>query len=285
MSWKIIVAVVFVLILLVSGAFIYGAYRWQADTKALQTRIKTARVALSTKTFQLSDLQGLPEPVQRYFQTVLKEGQPLITKVTVEHSGTFNMGKHNDQWKPFKSRQLIITKRPGFVWDARIRMAPAMTVHVHDAYIAGKGILTARLFGFLTVMEQPDSPQLAQGEFVRFCAEAAWYPTVLLPGQGVRWQAIDKSSAGATITDGPNTVQLVFRFDDRGLISSVRCDERYREVNGRLVATSWQGRFWKYETHDGMLIPVKGEVAWLLPEGEKPYWRGHIQKIEYEFAR
>jgi hypothetical protein len=26
-------------------------------------------------------------------------------------------------------------------------------------------------------------------------------------------------------------------------------------------------------------------VAWLPPEGAKPYWRGHITEIRYHFAR
>jgi hypothetical protein len=33
-----------------------------------------------------------------------------------------------------------------------------------------------------------------------------------------------------------------------------------------------------------MLVPLGGEVAWLPPEGPKPYWRGRITAIEYEFA-
>jgi hypothetical protein len=34
-----------------------------------------------------------------------------------------------------------------------------------------------------------------------------------------------------------------------------------------------------------MLVPMSGEVAWLPPEGEKPYWRGHITEIDHDFAR
>ncbi len=30
---------------------------------------------------------------------------------------------------------------------------------------------------------------------------------------------------------------------------------------------------------------LESEVAWLLPEGTKPYWRGHITEIDYEFAQ
>ncbi len=30
---------------------------------------------------------------------------------------------------------------------------------------------------------------------------------------------------------------------------------------------------------------LEGEVAWLLEKGPKPYWRGRIQKIKYEYAQ
>jgi hypothetical protein len=79
-------------------------------------------------------------------------------------------------------------------------------------------------------------------------------------------------------------VKLVFQFDAQGRISSVRSDGRYREVDGVQVATPWQGRFWDYALRDGMLVPLEGEVAWLLEDGPEPYWRGRIQRIEYEFG-
>ncbi len=120
---------------------------------------------------------------------------------------------------------------------------------------------------------------------MRFFAEGAWYPTALLPSQSVVWEAIDDTQAKATLTDGITTVKLVFQFDAQGLIGSVSSDGRYRELDGVQVATPWQGRFWDYELRDGMLIPHEGEVAWLLQEGPKPYWRGRIQRIEYEYAQ
>lgn len=33
-----------------------------------------------------------------------------------------------------------------------------------------------------------------------------------------------------------------------------------------------------------MIVPLDAEVAWLPPEGEKPYWRGHITEISYELV-
>jgi len=285
MWWKVIIVALVVLTFVITVAILYGTNRWQSDTRELHAKMEAARVLITPKSYDPRELEGLPAPVQRYFRAVLKEGQPLVAAVSVEHTGTFNMSETGEQWKPFKSIQRVITQRPGFVWDARIRMAPAMTVHVHDAYVAGAGVLTAKLFGLLTVMKQPSTPELAQGELMRFFAEGAWCPTALLPSQGMVWEAMDDTQASATLTDGTTTVKLIFQFDAQGLISSVRSNERYREVDGVLVATPWQGRFWDYELRDGMLIPLEGEVAWLLQEGPKPYWRGRIQRIEYEYAQ
>jgi hypothetical protein len=33
-----------------------------------------------------------------------------------------------------------------------------------------------------------------------------------------------------------------------------------------------------------MQVPMTGEVAWLLPEGDLPYWRGTITDLRYAFA-
>jgi hypothetical protein len=35
---------------------------------------------------------------------------------------------------------------------------------------------------------------------------------------------------------------------------------------------------------ESMLVPIDGAVAWQLPEGKKPYWRGHITEICYQSA-
>ena len=163
-------------------------------------------------------------------------------------------------------------------------MFPGVPVHVHDAYVAGAGVLHGAVLGLLTVVNMADSPEMARGELMRFFAEAAWYPTALLPSQGVRWEAVDESSAHATLSDGPLTLKLLFRFNADGLIDTVRAESRGRSVDGKTVNAPWQGRYWRYAMQDGMRVPQEGEVAWLLPEGDQPYWRGTTLSATYEFA-
>ena len=105
----------------------YGAMRWADATRALHFRLEAARMT--------------PAPVQRFFRAVLTDGQPMIAVATVLHTGTFNMGESAEQWKALTSTQRVITRQPGFVWDGRVAVLPGLNVHVHDAYVAGEGIL------------------------------------------------------------------------------------------------------------------------------------------------
>lgn len=278
-------AVVIVGVLFVAlGAF--GASRWADSTRALNERLEAARQPISPTRFDAArELEGLPAPVQRYFRTVLTDGQPLVAAATVEHRGTFNMGEAAEQWKSFTSQQRVITRRPGFIWDGKVAMLPGLNVHVHDAYVAGEGILHPAILGLFTLVDMRGTREVAEGELMRFFAEAAWYPTALLPSQGVRWESIDERSARATLVDGLVSLTLTFTFAGDGTVQAARADARGRTVAGKVVMTPWEGRWSDVQVRDGMKVPMTGEVAWLTPEGRKPYWRGTISSARYEFAK
>jgi hypothetical protein len=282
MAWK----TVLLLALALAGAAVvaasWGSSRWNAGTRALITRLHDASDRPEAAAFDPEGLSGLPEPVRRYLRTVIPPGRTPIRAVAIEHTGTFDLATGDPRWLPFTSRQRVVTGRPGFVWDARIRMAPGVRVFVHDAYVGGEGVLEAKVLGLVTVARATSTPELAQGELTRYLAETPWYPTALLPGHGVAWVAIDERRAAATLTDGDVSVRMNFTFDDEGLVESVRSEDRYRDDDGALVPTPWEGRFWDYAERDGLLVPLEGEVAWLLPDGPRPYWRGRIEEIAYE---
>ena len=282
---RVLIVLVLVLVAVPVGAWLYGAYRWNSETQDLRARLDAARVPIRPQSVDFRELKGLPAPVQRYFRAVLEEGQPMVAGVRVWHTGTFNMGETTDQWKPFGSDQKVVTQRPGFDWNGRVSMMPGLPVRVHDAYVAGEGVLHAALLGLFSVVDMRRTGDVAEGELMRFFAEAAWYPTALLPSQGVRWEAVDDRSAHATLVEGDISITMLFTFNEEGLIDTVRAEARGRAVGDEIVPTPWQGRFWNYEERGGMRVPLDGEVAWLLPEDEKPYWRGHITELDYEFQR
>ncbi|MGQ4650609.1 DUF6920 family protein [Lyngbya aestuarii] len=275
-------AIIGVLIIVSFGiATTYGSYRWQLDTAELRAKLKSGQQIMKLNIYDPKEIEGLPAPVQRFFQTVLKDGQPIVAAVKLSQQGQFNLNELEDKWNPFTATQLVITQPLGFDWDARIQMAAGLNAFVHDTYLLGEGNLHASLLGLFTLANMPNTPELNQGELLRFFAEALWYPTALLPSQGVRWEAIDDNSARANLTDGATTVSGVFQFNADGTISTFRAEVRYRD---KLTAMPWGGSFRDYTVRDGMLIPLEGEVGWEYPEGIRLYFKGKITEISYEFA-
>jgi hypothetical protein len=272
------------------GLSAFGGIAWTRWMRTLQASLEAGRQdgkpgASSPPTrYDARELEGLPAPVQRYFRTVLADGQPIITAVSIDIAGNFNMSPTGEQWKPFTSRQRVVTRRPGFVWDARIAMLPGVTVRVVDSYIVGNGLLRAAIQGLFTMADIQGGGEIARGEFMRWFAEVAWYPTALLPSQGVSWEAVDDRSANATFIDGPLTLTLLFRFNEAGLIGSFRAEARGGMVGDKMIVAPWEGVWSNYQAVDGVQVPFTGEVAWMRPEGRKPYFIGTVTALAFEFA-
>ena len=186
------------LVAIAIGLRALGAARWTELVRKHTTQLESGSVGAqgrrpSPARFDARELEGLPSPVQRYLRAVLTDGQPIIAAATVEMAGTMNMSATGEQWKPFTSRQRVITRRPGFLWDAQVFMFPGLPVHVQDSYIAGQGRLIAKLLGLFTVADSQGEGEIARGEFMRYFAESPWYPTVLLQSRacaGKQWTTL-----------------------------------------------------------------------------------------------
>jgi hypothetical protein len=226
------------------------------------------------------DPARVPPPVARYFAFVLPAGHPIVAIAHLRFDGTF-AAKPN-KWTPFTAEQHVRTDPPGFVWDAHIAMTPS--VYVRDSYTDGDGTMEARMAGVVPLVHQHGTPEMASASLMRFLAEAVWFPTALLPRDGLSWSAVDDSTARVTLTDRPTTVSLDVSFGPRGEITTVS-GMRYRDVNGTPVLTPWIGHHTRYARSGGMMIPTEGEVAWALPTGVEPYWRGRLIDATYELAQ
>ena len=153
-TWAALVLGGFVAALLVLAT--YGRFRWAKATQALLGQLEAARVPATRSPYDAREIEGLPAPVQHYFRAVLKEGQPMVTGVTVQHAGTFNVTGlgSRETWMPFLSEQRVLTRRPGFLWNARMALVPGIAILVHDAYVAGVGTLHPAVLGLFSLTHQ-----------------------------------------------------------------------------------------------------------------------------------
>lgn len=266
-----------------------GAGRWTLSERRRLVALRASRHCMTAqhKTvthYDLSELEGLPAPVQRYFRAALTDGQPVVTAVRIQQVGSINMSATGEQWMSFTARQHVTTQSPGFLWDAKVSWWADATVRVVDGYVAGNGLLHAAILGLVPVANTSGGGEIARGEFMRFFAEAPWYPTALLPSQGVRWAAVDSHSARATLVDGTLELTVLFRFHENDLVASVRAEARGGLVGKRIVMKPWECSLSQYKRRNGMMVPLMGEAAWVEPAGPKAYFVGQVTELSYEFA-
>jgi hypothetical protein len=268
-----------------AGAYALGRVAWRRTTGCSVSLLHDAarrrhREADATPVVVPPDV---PEPVARYFAFALPAGSERISTAHVRWTGELQM-QPGSGWLPFEAEQHFTDRPPGFVWDARIRMLPLISVRVRDGYVAGVGTMLARVGGLVTVVEAGGTPEMAASALARWLGEAVWFPSALLPGAnpavGVRWAAVDARTARATVTDGRTAVSADFHFAPTGEITGMTT-MRYREVNGTAVLTPFEGRYRDYARHHGVMVPTSAEVAWLLPEGRFPYWRGRLAALDF----
>lgn len=277
------------IILLILGLLILGLLSLAISRRRLEkaeARLVEELLARSQppagRVFRAEDLDGLPGPVRRYLSNAIPEGQPYVAAVRLHQVGQFRMGDRTSAWKRLEATQHFTVDPPGFVWQARIEMAPLLQARVVDMYKGGQGSLRARVLSALTVAKAQGLPEIDSGELMRYLAEAVWFPTALLPGQGVEWSPIDETSAQATIQHGRTRVAIVFHFNDRDEVEQIHAEGRFRKVNGRYEPTPWTGYWRDYQTRNGLLIPAAGEVAWNLPDGDLAYWRARVDEIRHD---
>jgi hypothetical protein len=230
--------------------------------------------------FSIDELAEIPEPVRRYFTFALPPGQRRIERATFEQAGTMRPVQQNAAWKPFRAVERFTLKPPGFVWDASMRLAPFVSLRIHDEYLDGQGATGARLAGLIPIGVARRTPEIASAALVRYLAEAAWVPTALLPADGLRWTAIDEKNARVTLNDRGISASVDVEFNERGEIARVSTMRYASRDHGILP---WGGRFTEYVSIHGMMIPM-AEVEWIVPEGPVAVWRGRVLSADYRFV-
>jgi hypothetical protein len=256
-----------------------GALRQQSALSILVERLLFTTAQYATE-LRFDELNNLPAPVARYLKQALPAAMP-IRLARFSQVGSLRTDVRSDRWMPFEARYLVAPSSIGFLWDARVTVAPLLHVRVRDALIEGRGSGRVSLLSAFTVAANGGTREINSGSLHRFLAEAVWYPTALLPSPWLHWEAIDSNKALATLTHSDVTVSLEFRFAESGEVTAIYTPDRWGSFDGGYKQLPWEGHFSKYEHSSGMLVPTEGEVGWYYGRRWQAVWKGRITAMSY----
>jgi hypothetical protein len=160
----------------------------------------------------------------------------------------------------------------------------ATHVRVLDSYVAGVGSGRVTPLSVFPLASETGAPEMNSGALHRYLAEAVWYPTALLPGNGLVWSPMDNKSAMATLTNSGTTVSLEFRFSEVGEVTGIYTPGRWGKFDGEYKQVPWEGHFRNYQLRAGIRVPLYGEVGWYDDRMLKLVWKGNITDVAFEFG-
>jgi hypothetical protein len=270
--------VAIVLIVLISTAFI-GDYMYKGDIGDEKDRLYSISGDVSYKTYSNDQIEGLPEPVQRYFRYVLTEGQDYISTMELEHGGQFKTGVDTG-WMDISGVEYFTAETPGFVWSGKLKPNPLMWIRAKDSYVDGTGELRIKMYSIIPLGTER-GPETDQSELVRWFLETPWFPTALLPRDDITWEPIDENSARATLNHGGHTITATFYFNETGEIVRSETMRYWKNDDGSYELKRYIGTYDAYEEFDGVKVPTYIEVTWGLEEGDHTYVKFTIDKVRF----
>lgn len=133
-----------------------------------------------------------------------------------------------------------------------------------------------------------------KGEIMRWIAEATLFPFALLPQDNesshetqLRWTANPDSSDTSAILEfkhNSQTAEMTYWFDSETHLPTTITAKRPRTMGSKTELADWEGHFFDYELHGGLVVPTQMEVGWKTSNKDCPlelYFKGKNMKFIY----
>ena len=177
------------------------------------------------------------------------------------------------RWMRFSARQSISSTLCAFDWRARSGM-----ITIRDALANGEGILDVRALGLIPVAHLRASPAITRGELMRYLAEIALAPDVILCNPHLTWRSDGPGRVIVAAGVDDARAEVTFSLNEEGRIATASAEDRPRGSNpSELTPTPWRGRFSDYREHHGYWLPFAADVSWIVDGASFIYWDGRLE--------
>jgi hypothetical protein len=239
-----------------------GAWRWtdkKADHEVWESL--AAHQPPAPATFDPAMVFALPAPAQRFFRFTIAAGTRLYTVAEISMQGEFSLGsKAEPNYMPMQAKQILAAPY-GFIW--KVKAGDAVWFTGSDGANDGASWSRFWLFGLAPVARAGNNEDHARAAFGRYVAEAVfWTPAALLPGDNVRWEPIDDSTARVVVTHRGLEQAVDVSVESDGRPSKV-VFQRWSNANPAKVfqLQPFGGYLSDYKDFGGFRLPTRVEAG------------------------
>jgi hypothetical protein len=260
-----------------AAALVAGRVMLDRRLSAEVSTLYAARLQADPAVVDEAKLASLPDPVQHWLHASGAVDHAAPSTIRLRYNGQFRLGEQNS-WMPYRSQTYYTTNPPALLWTVDMRMFGIVPIVGRDRYSGGRGDINMRIFSLIPVADKTGNG-LNQGALLRYLGETAWFPSgVLVPY--IRWEAVDASSAVATMTYKGEAAALTFVFNAEGQLIRQETAARYNDARGQLER--WSVPVKAHGLFNGVCVPTEGSAVWNYDTGDFEYIRWRVSDVEYD---
>lgn len=269
------------LIILLTAIIGYSNYNFQKMVSLeIENLISNVDFSLNT-IIDANDILKLPFAVQNWLNTSGVIGKPNINSVFLKQKAFMKMKPDQTDWYEAEAIQYFNINHSSFIWSVKMQMMTLIKVLGRDKLLDGKGEMLVKLFGLIPLVDTKNNEKLNTGSLQRYLAEIVWFPSAAL-SNNIRWEAIDDSTASATINVNGTFADGIFYFNKDGSFKKFST-MRYFGGEDDSKLNEWIISSNEINEINGIKIPTKSTATWNLESGKWDWLKIEISEITYNF--
>lgn len=233
--------------------------------------------AFNTEIFTEDSIKDFPQPIKKYLSVCGYINTSVPVNANVLWAESWLKMSPEKSWQKLNTAQFNSVKPIGRV--AYMKFA-AMPVSACDLYRDGYGEMNGKLLNLFTVVFD-NSKQTAQSALITTFCEFMFIPGYLLL-DSVQWELIDEYSVRGTLVDNGIKVSGVFYFNEEGLFTHFETLDRYYSTGKNTYKkVKFSAIVETYKIQNNIKMCEKVKVIWHLPEDDFEYYKGTVDRIEF----
>lgn len=267
------------LIIMIFAIFIFSAWNFNTQIdKELDSILLQAKGG-DRKIVNEQMLAPLPSSVQKWLKQSGVVGREEIQTAHFKQKGQMKLQPDQKGWAPAKVDQYVTTISPGFLWKVNMKMYSVLDIAGRDKFQQGNAAMTIKIGSLFPVVNTTNNEKTNQSTMQRFLMELPWYPSAALSPY-ITWEEVDENTAIATMNYQGVEGSATFYFNQAGEFLKVSA-MRYKDSDEKAKLVECIGEAKAYRVVDGIRIPTKMNVTWILDDGPFTWYKLEILKAEY----
>ena len=246
---------------------------FESEKKELLDRSLSSEI----KVFSEETVNHLPEPLKKYLSVCGYMNTPVPINANVHWAESFLKLSLEKEWGRLQTTQFNAVNP-----IARISLMKFLSMPFlgRDIYRNGYGEMKGKLFNLFRIVFA-NSKETAQSALITVFCDFLFIPGYIL-SPNVKWESLNENAVRAALTDNGIAVSGVFYFDKNGFFDHFETDDRYYETGKNTYkkvkfSTIVDG----YKNQGDIKIAERVRIIWHLPEGDYEYYKGVVDRIEF----